>query len=62
MAGDKIAVLGAGSVGCFIGGAWQAVGLPLTFIGRPRIAQDIAKHGLTVSDYSGWQAHVADCD
>ncbi|HEX5257869.1 MAG TPA: 2-dehydropantoate 2-reductase, partial [Sphingomicrobium sp.] len=47
---------------CFIGGAWQAVGLPLTFIGRPRIAQDIAKHGLTVSDYSGWQAHVADCD
>jgi 2-dehydropantoate 2-reductase len=62
VAGDRIAVLGAGSVGCFIGGAWRAAGLPVTFIGRPRIAQEIAKHGLTVSDYSGWQAHVADCD
>ena len=62
MAGDRVAVLGAGSVGCFIGGAWQSAGLPVTLIGRPRIAQDIAEHGLTVSDYSGWQAHVADCD
>jgi 2-dehydropantoate 2-reductase len=57
VAADRIAILGAGSVGCFIGGAWQAAGLPVTFIGRPKIAQDVAAHGLTVSDYSGWQAH-----
>ena len=57
MAADKVAVLGAGSVGCLIGGAWQATGVPVSFIGRPRIAKDIARHGLTVSDYSGWQKH-----
>ena len=57
MAADRIAILGAGSVGCFIGGAWQAAGLPVSFIGRARIAEDIRAHGLTVSDYSGWQVH-----
>ena len=43
MAADRVAILGAGSVGCFIG--------------RKRIADDIATHGLTVSDYSGWHRH-----
>ena len=59
MAGDRIAILGAGSVGCLIGGCWQAAGLPVSFIGRPRIAEDVAKNGLTLSDYSGWQRHFA---
>ncbi len=45
-----IAILGAGSVGCWIGGAWQAAGLPVTFIGRERIRADVAAHGLTISD------------
>jgi 2-dehydropantoate 2-reductase len=58
----RIAVLGAGSVGCFIGGCWQAAGLPVTFIGRSKIAADIKAHGLTVSDYSGWQEHLFDVD
>ena len=58
MAAARIAILGAGSVGCFIGGTWAAAGLPVTFIGRPRIAADIAKHGLTVSDHSGWNARL----
>ena len=62
MAADRIAVLGAGSVGCFIGGTWQSARLPVTFIGRPRIARDIREHGLTVSDYSGWSAHLQQVD
>ena len=57
--GPKVAILGAGSVGCFIGGAWAAAGLPVTFIGRQRLSKDIDEHGLTLSDYSGWQAHLA---
>jgi 2-dehydropantoate 2-reductase len=52
----RIAVLGAGSVGCFIGAAWQARGLPVTFIGRRKLAEDLAANGLTVSDYRGWTA------
>lgn len=57
--GPKVAIMGAGSVGCFIGGAWAAAGIPVTFIGRPRLSKDVDEHGLTLSDYSGWQAHLA---
>ena len=62
MAADRIAVLGAGSVGCFIGGAWAVAGLPVTFIGRPKIAADIAEHGLTLTDFTGWKANLDDVD
>jgi 2-dehydropantoate 2-reductase len=58
----KVAILGAGSVGCFIGGCWQAAGLPVTFVGRPNIAEDIKANGLAVSDYSGWQTNLGDVD
>jgi 2-dehydropantoate 2-reductase len=58
----KVAILGAGSVGCFIGGCWQAAGLTVTFFGRPNIAEDIRANGLTVSDYSGWQTQLRDVD
>jgi 2-dehydropantoate 2-reductase len=56
--GPKVAILGAGSVGCFIGGAWLAAGVPVTFIGRPRLSKDTDEHGLTLSDYSGWQVKL----
>jgi 2-dehydropantoate 2-reductase len=62
VAADRVAVLGAGSVGCFIGGCWQAGGLAVTFIGRSRIAEDIAANALTVSDYTGWQATLSPID
>lgn len=56
--GQKVAVLGAGSIGCFVGGVWQAAGLPVTFIGRPKLSQEMDEHGLTLTDYSGWSAHL----
>ena len=62
MAAARVAILGAGSVGCFIGGCWQAAGVPVTFVGRQRFAADIAEHGLTVSDHSGWERRLADAD
>ena len=37
--GPKVAILGAGSVGCFIGGAWAAAGVDVTFIGRPKLSR-----------------------
>jgi 2-dehydropantoate 2-reductase len=58
----RIAVLGAGSVGCFIGGAWAAAGLSVSFIGRPRIAHDVREHGLTLTDYAGWRAKLDNAD
>jgi 2-dehydropantoate 2-reductase len=55
----KVAILGAGSVGCFIGGAWAAAGVPVTLIGRERIGDAIAEHGLTLTDTSGWRTRLA---
>ena len=55
MAADRIAVLGAGSIGCYVGGAWASAGLDVTLIGRERFAKAIGEHGLTLSDYSGWR-------
>jgi 2-dehydropantoate 2-reductase len=49
----KIAVHGAGSIGCYVGGAWAAAGLDLTLIGRERIGQEIAENGLTLTDSEG---------
>lgn len=50
-----IAILGAGSVGCFLGGAWSDAGLPVRFVGREAISKAIAADGLTLTDYSGWR-------
>ncbi len=33
-------------------------GLAVTFIGRPKVARDVERHGLTLSDYRGWEAHL----
>jgi 2-dehydropantoate 2-reductase len=49
----KIAVHGAGSIGCHVGGAWAACGLDVTLIGRARVGEEIAANGLTLTDSSG---------
>lgn len=53
-----IAFFGAGAVGCFIGGTWQAAGLPVSFIGRPRTKADVDRHGITVTDVDGVRLHL----
>ena len=55
VAEPRVAILGAGSVGCFIGGAWASAGVPVTFVGREKIRAEVAAHGLTLTDYSGWR-------
>lgn len=52
----NIAILGAGSIGCFVGGCWQVAGLDVRFIGRPSFATDIGENGLTLTDFDGWKA------
>jgi 2-dehydropantoate 2-reductase len=54
-----IVVLGSGSVGCFIGGAWQAAGCKVSFIGREGVRDEIAEHGLGLSDYDGWRVRLS---
>lgn len=51
-------MLGAGSVGCFVGGAWAAAGLDVSFIGRERVANEVASNGMTLTDLDGWKARL----
>ncbi|PWG01890.1 2-dehydropantoate 2-reductase [Sphingosinicella humi] len=55
----RIVVFGSGAVGCFIGGAWLAAGRKVAFLGRERVRQEIADHGLGLSDQDGWRIHLA---
>ncbi len=45
-----IVIHGAGSVGCYIGAAWRAAGLGVSFVGRESVRDEIAANGLTVTD------------
>lgn len=47
-------VHGAGSIGCYVGGLWLAAGLDVTLLGREKVKQEIAQHGLAVSDNQGF--------
>jgi 2-dehydropantoate 2-reductase len=46
-------VMGAGSVGCWIGGCLQAAGVEVTFIGRPRVLDALRTHGLALTSLDG---------
>lgn len=48
-----IAVYGAGGIGCYVGGRLAAGGADVTFIGRQRLADELAEHGLRLTDYLG---------
>jgi 2-dehydropantoate 2-reductase len=45
-----VLVMGAGTIGCFIGGRLQAVGGDVHFVGRPRVLAGLLQHGLNLSD------------
>jgi 2-dehydropantoate 2-reductase len=47
-----IAVVGAGSIGCYVGGKLLAANAAeVVFVGRPRLRDELAAHGLTVKDF-----------
>lgn len=48
----RIAIVGAGSIGCYVGGKLLAAGAAeVVFVGRPRLREELATHGLTVKDF-----------
>lgn len=55
----QVAIFGAGSVGCFVGGAWLAAGCDVRLVGREHIRAEIAEHGLGLSDQQGWKIELA---
>lgn len=45
-----VLVMGAGAIGCYLGGGLQAAGVPVVFVGRPRVLAALREHGLTLTD------------
>lgn len=58
-AGETIAVFGAGSIGCYVGGRLAATGTRVRFIGRERMAEAVAADGLTLTDHRGAHFRLA---
>ncbi len=48
-----VLVMGAGAVGCYVGGCLQAAGVPVTFVGRAHVLEALHGHGLTLTDLDG---------
>ncbi len=47
----NVAIFGAGSIGCYLGGQLAQGGAYVTFIGRDRFAKDVRKNGLTLTHF-----------
>ncbi|MBB5917051.1 2-dehydropantoate 2-reductase [Nocardia transvalensis] len=55
----RVTVLGAGSIGIFVGGKLAAAGADVTFVGRPRLLEEIRASGLRLTDLDGGDDRVA---
>jgi 2-dehydropantoate 2-reductase len=54
-----IAVAGAGSIGCFVGGMLADAGARVALLARPRVIQDIQGHGLRLTSFEGFERQIA---
>jgi 2-dehydropantoate 2-reductase len=52
-AARPIVVAGAGSIGCFVGGMLAAGGLPVRFLARPRVIDEVRANGLRLTSFEG---------
>lgn len=55
----RVVVLGAGSIGLYVGGKLAAAGADVTFVGRPRLLDEISASGLRLTDLDGHDDKVS---
>lgn len=55
----NVIILGAGAIGCYVGGRLAAAGTPVSLVGRARVIDALANSGLRVSDQLGFDAQLA---
>jgi len=53
----RIGILGAGSIGCYVGGRLIDGGHDVTMVGR--LGPELAAHGITLTDYAGKRWRIA---
>ena len=54
-----IAVAGAGSIGCFVGGMIAAAGRRVALLARPRVIGEIEESGLWLTGFDGFERRIA---
>jgi len=50
---ERVGVLGAGAIGCYIGGRLTRAGIDTRLVGRDSMAREVQKHGLRISESEG---------
>ncbi|NUS20658.1 MAG: 2-dehydropantoate 2-reductase, partial [Mesorhizobium sp.] len=55
---STIAIAGAGSIGCYVGGCLALAGRKVVFLGRGRIVEAMRQSGVRVSDLDGRDRRV----
>lgn len=55
----KFGILGAGSIGSYIGAHLLQAGLDTILVGREKLAQEIRENGLRITDFKGTDFHLA---
>ena len=54
----RIGVMGAGAIGCYVGGCLAADGADVVFVGRERTKKELEQSGLVLSDLDGASGRV----
>lgn len=54
----NIAIFGAGSIGCYLGGQLAHAGAAVTFIGRQRFKSELEENGLTLTHFERENIHL----
>ena len=54
-----IAMAGAGSIGCFVGGMYAAAGRRVALLARPRVIGEIEDNGLRLTGFEGFERQIA---
>lgn len=55
---EQFDIIGAGAIGCFVGGLLQASGADVRFIARSVTAERLRKHGLDLRTFDGRERHL----
>ncbi|HEY5928251.1 MAG TPA: 2-dehydropantoate 2-reductase, partial [Kofleriaceae bacterium] len=56
----RVGIVGAGAIGCYIGGKLLAANAAdVTLVGRPRVRDELASHGLHIEDVAGEPTAIA---
>ncbi|MEL6809606.1 MAG: 2-dehydropantoate 2-reductase [Pseudomonadota bacterium] len=55
----RIAIAGAGNIGCFVGGVLQDTGFDVRLLARSRVIDTVAQNGLHLTDFGGLSLDVA---